>query len=84
MLHTQPALAYGSHMSAIGPEMKQRDMTRDHLAVARTLSEALPYLQRFKNAIIVVKFGGNAMGDDETMTGWREPSRGAWRRADDQ
>ena len=48
--------------------MKQRDMTRDHLAVARTLSEALPYLQLFKNAIIVVKFGGNAMGDDETMT----------------
>ena len=42
-------------------------MTRDNLATARTLSEALPYLQRFNDAIVVVKFGGNAMGDDAEM-----------------
>jgi len=42
-------------------------MSRDYLAVARTLSEALPYLQRFNDAIVVVKFGGNAMGDDTAM-----------------
>ncbi|WP_341863580.1 acetylglutamate kinase [Gymnodinialimonas sp. 57CJ19] len=42
-------------------------MTRDYLATARTLSEALPYLQRFNDAVIVVKFGGNAMGDDAEM-----------------
>ncbi|WP_461429268.1 acetylglutamate kinase [Gymnodinialimonas sp.] len=42
-------------------------MTRDYLATARTLSEALPYLQRFNDAIVVVKFGGNAMGDDAEM-----------------
>lgn len=42
-------------------------MTRDNLATARTLSEALPYLQRFNDAVIVVKFGGNAMGDDAEM-----------------
>jgi len=42
-------------------------MTRDYLATARTLSEALPYLQRFNDAVIVVKFGGNAMGDDDEM-----------------
>jgi acetylglutamate kinase len=42
-------------------------MTRDNIATARTLSEALPYLQRFNDAIVVVKFGGNAMGDAETM-----------------
>jgi acetylglutamate kinase len=30
---------------------------------ARILVEALPYIQRFRDAIVVVKFGGNAMGD---------------------
>jgi acetylglutamate kinase len=47
--------------------MKKQTMTRDYIATARTLSEALPYLQRFNEAIVVVKFGGNAMGDDEAM-----------------
>ena len=42
-------------------------MNRDWLATARTLSEALPYLQRFAGAIVVVKFGGNAMGGAEEM-----------------
>ena len=45
----------------------KKQMTRDYLATARTLSEALPYLQRFNDAIVVVKFGGNAMGDDGEM-----------------
>jgi acetylglutamate kinase len=44
--------------------MKARDtMTRDWIATARTLSEALPYLQRYDGATVVIKFGGNAMGD---------------------
>ncbi|WP_420343360.1 acetylglutamate kinase [Paenirhodobacter sp.] len=42
-------------------------MDRDWTATARTLSEALPYLQRYTDAVVVVKFGGNAMGDDEAM-----------------
>lgn len=42
-------------------------MNRDWIATARTLSEALPYLQRYAGAVVVVKFGGNAMGDDEAM-----------------
>ncbi|MEZ5676479.1 MAG: acetylglutamate kinase [Thalassovita sp.] len=42
-------------------------MNRDWIATARTLSEALPYLQRFTGAVVVVKFGGNAMGDDDAM-----------------
>jgi acetylglutamate kinase len=33
--------------------------------VARILTEALPYIQRFTNKTIVVKFGGNAMIDDK-------------------
>ncbi|MEM7498661.1 MAG: acetylglutamate kinase [Pseudomonadota bacterium] len=40
---------------------------RDWLATARTLSEALPYLQRYEGATVVVKFGGHAMGDAEGM-----------------
>ncbi|MEM6745714.1 MAG: acetylglutamate kinase [Pseudomonadota bacterium] len=43
-------------------------MTRDWLATARTLSEALPYLQRYDGARVVVKFGGHAMGDEAAMT----------------
>ncbi len=42
-------------------------MTRDWIATARTLSEALPYMQRYSGAIVVVKFGGNAMGDAADM-----------------
>ena len=33
----------------------------DHARVARVLTEALPYIQRFHGATIVVKYGGNAM-----------------------
>lgn len=42
-------------------------MNRDRITTAKTLSEALPYLQRYSGAIVVVKFGGNAMGDDAAM-----------------
>ncbi len=42
-------------------------MNRDWIATAKTLSEALPYLQRYSGAIVVVKFGGNAMGDEAAM-----------------
>ena len=42
-------------------------MRRDWLATARTLSEALPYLQRYDGKTIVVKFGGHAMGDAASM-----------------
>jgi acetylglutamate kinase len=34
-------------------------------AKARTLVEALPWLERFRGAVVVVKYGGNAMLDDE-------------------
>src|SRR5919107_32695 len=44
-----------------------RPVKRDWIATARTLSEALPYLQRYADAVVVVKFGGNAMGDDDAM-----------------
>ena len=47
--------------------MKARDMTRDWIATARTLSEALPYLQRYTGAIVVIKLGGHAMGSPQAM-----------------
>ncbi len=45
----------------------QQAMQRDSIATARTLSEALPFLQRYDGAIVVIKFGGHAMGDDDAM-----------------
>ncbi|MEM9754913.1 MAG: acetylglutamate kinase, partial [Pseudomonadota bacterium] len=42
-------------------------MTRDTAAIARTLNEALPYLTRYDNAVVVIKLGGHAMGSDEAM-----------------
>jgi acetylglutamate kinase len=48
--------------------MRKQDMDVDWIATARTLSEALPYLQRYSGAVVVVKFGGNAMGDEAAMS----------------
>ncbi|MEM6593577.1 MAG: acetylglutamate kinase [Pseudomonadota bacterium] len=42
-------------------------MNRDWIATARTLSEALPYMQRYSGATVVIKLGGHAMGSDEGM-----------------
>jgi len=38
------------------------------LNIANVLTEALPYIQRFTNKTVVVKFGGNAMVDPELQT----------------
>ena len=37
--------------------------TAEQLRIAATLSEALPYMRRFKGKTFVIKFGGHAMGD---------------------
>jgi acetylglutamate kinase len=42
------------------------------LAKAETLTEALPYLQRYKGATFVVKYGGHAMGDPELARDFAE------------
>jgi acetylglutamate kinase len=36
------------------------------LRTAKTVSEALPYIQRFAGHTFVIKYGGNAMGDERT------------------
>jgi acetylglutamate kinase len=38
--------------------------------VARVLSQALPYIQRFRGKTVVVKYGGNAMVDEDLKQGF--------------
>jgi len=45
-------------------------MEQNHIHTARTLSEALPYLQRYDGAVIVVKFGGHAMDNPDIVAGF--------------
>lgn len=41
-------------------------------AKARTLVEALPWLEQFKGALVVVKYGGNAMTDESLTRAFAE------------
>jgi acetylglutamate kinase len=47
--------------------MRKQDMNADWIGTARTLSQALPFLQRYADATVVIKLGGHAMGSDEAM-----------------
>ncbi len=38
--------------------------------IAKVLTEALPYIQRFNGKTIVIKYGGNAMADDQLKSGF--------------
>ena len=40
-------------------------MTVSPLDQARIISEALPHMQRYDEEIVVVKYGGHAMGEEE-------------------
>jgi len=46
---------------------KPSTMNRDWIATARTLSQALPLMQRYDGATVVIKLGGHAMGSDKAM-----------------
>ena len=46
---------------------KQNANMESWLTTARTLSEALPFLQRYDNAHVVIKLGGHAMRNKESM-----------------
>ena len=39
---------------------------------ARTLIESLPWLQRFHGKVVVIKFGGNAMVDEQLQRAFAE------------
>lgn len=40
------------------------------LTIAKVLTEALPYIQRFRGKTIVIKYGGNAMTEDALKRGF--------------
>lgn len=42
-------------------------MNRDWITTAQTLSQALPFLQRYAGSTVVIKLGGHAMGSDAAM-----------------
>ena len=44
---------------------RKTGLGQDKLLIAETLSEALPFMRRFKGSTLVIKFGGHAMGDDK-------------------
>src|SRR6202007_2973290 len=64
-----PAAAFNPHPFAIewAPMTQVRDFseTKHWLRTARTLEEALPYMQRYAGKTFVIKYGGHAMIDDE-------------------
>lgn len=48
-------------------------LTRDRaMTIAQVLTEALPYIQRFTNRTIVIKFGGNAMVDEQLQNSFAQ------------
>ena len=51
--------------SASVPPQGEADLASVY-ANAKILSEALPFMQRYDNATVVVKYGGHAMGEEET------------------
>ena len=44
--------------------MTEQDFNSDASHVAKVLTEALPYIQRFHGQTVVIKYGGNAMTED--------------------
>ena len=73
--------------------MKSSEITE--LQKAEVLIEALPYIQRFNRKIIVVKYGGSAMVDEQLKhqviqdvvllkAGWLQADHRAWRRQGNQ
>jgi len=54
------------------PRMTDHAPSPAMLAKAETLTEALPYLQRYTGKTFVVKYGGHAMGDPELARDFAE------------
>ena len=64
MSKTKSSPAKHAEPSAAVPAQGEADLASVY-ANAKILSEALPFMQRYDNATVVVKFGGHAMGDPE-------------------
>src|SRR5688572_28546896 len=53
-------------MAKSDPKNELKPEVAEALLQARVLSEALPHMQRYDEEIVVVKYGGHAMGDEQT------------------
>jgi acetylglutamate kinase len=49
----------------VPPPSKQDETQEPGWATAKTLAEALPYIQRYDRATVVIKYGGHAMGEEQ-------------------
>jgi acetylglutamate kinase len=47
------------------PTSLEGDNPGEGWATAKTLAEALPYIQRYDRATVVIKYGGHAMGEEQ-------------------
>ncbi|GAB47637.1 acetylglutamate kinase [Mobilicoccus pelagius] len=65
--HTDPVAAR-RHLR----HLRDRAGLASATAKARTLVEALPWLERFKGSLVVVKYGGNAMVDESLTQSFAE------------
>ncbi len=52
--------------------MSRHDPDKSLLEKAATLVEALPYMQRYAGQTFVIKYGGNAMGDEDAAEDFAE------------
>ena len=59
----------GAPPSAIGPPKFEdgtvSDAAEQGWATAKTLAEALPYIQTYNRQTVVIKYGGHAMGEEQ-------------------
>ena len=46
---------------------KKEGAVKDWLSNADMLTAALPYMQKYNGSIIVIKYGGNAMADNDLI-----------------
>ena len=58
-----------------------KDM-QEVLKKAEVLIEALPYIQKFNRKIIVVKYGGSAMSNEELQKNVIKRSAAGWERSE--
>ena len=51
----------------VGDKTGPKSMESHWLQTAQTLSDALPYMRKFAGQTFVIKYGGHAMGQEETL-----------------
>lgn len=72
MTNIQDAITRGVNQHAARHATISDTAMQDATAKAEVLIEALPWLQRFHGSLVVIKYGGNAMIDDELRRAFAE------------